>query len=172
MLTTIKGKNPDVVFHGGTETTGAPMLNQMREIGLRTQFMQGDFICSLPGLPVDAMPGAQRSDFKSRFEKKFGQIQLFAAYTYDAVMVMIAAMQKANSTDPAKYMPALANISHFGITGKIEFDKKGDSKNGFVTLYKAQCGKLEPLFVQKTTDLKQALESWKNDIPLLPPCGA
>jgi branched-chain amino acid transport system substrate-binding protein len=111
------------------------------------------------------------NDFKGRFEKKFGQIQLYAPYTYDAVSVMIAAMKKANSTDPAKYLPELAKINHNGMTGKIEFDGKGNIKAGFITLYKVQCGKLETLFVQKTADLLQALAAWKENMPLLAPCA-
>jgi branched-chain amino acid transport system substrate-binding protein len=35
-------------------------------------------------------------------------------------------MKAANSTDPAKYMPALAKIKYDGITANIAFDDKGD----------------------------------------------
>ncbi len=50
-------------------------------------------------------------------------------------MTLIAAMKQANSADPAKYLPELAKISYDGITGKIEFDEQGDTKNGAITLY-------------------------------------
>jgi len=189
VLTKIKAASPDVVFHGGQETTGAPLVKQMRELGIKSQFATGDagctpefikvagkaaddVICSQPALPVDEMPGAHVNNFTERFEKKFGtKIQLYAPYTYDATSVLIAAMQKANSTDPAKYLPALRSINHAGITGKIEFDPKGDIKTGFVTLYKMQCGKLDVLFVQKATDLMQSLQAWRENIPMVAPCG-
>jgi branched-chain amino acid transport system substrate-binding protein len=168
ILTNIKAKKPDVIFHGGMDATGAPMLKQMRELGLKAQFMQGDggctpefiklageasdgFKCSQAGLPVDKMTNAK--DFKERFEKKFGQIQIYAPYTYDAAAVMIAAMQKANSSDPAKYLPELAKISYDGITGKIEFDDKGDIKAGNITLYEVKGGKLEVLSTLSTADV-------------------
>jgi len=55
---------------------------------------------------------------------------------YDAVMVMADAMVKANSADPAKYLPVLAKTSgHQGVTGTIAFDEKGDIKNGALTMY-------------------------------------
>ena len=60
-------------------------------------------------------------------------------------MTLIAAMQKANSTDPAKYLPELAKISYDGATAKIEFDEHGDTKNGAITLYQVKDGKLVPM---------------------------
>ena len=56
-------------------------------------------------------------------------------------------MKKANSTDPAKYLPELAKISYNGITAKIEFDEHGDTKNGAITLYTVKDGKLVPMAV-------------------------
>jgi branched-chain amino acid transport system substrate-binding protein len=89
------------------------------------------------------MPGGK--DFAARFESRYQPIQLYAAYCYDAVNVMIAAMQKAGSTEPAKYLPALASISFDGITANIQFDAKGDLKGGAVTLYQVQQGKWQAM---------------------------
>ena len=58
---------------------------------------------------------------------------------------MIAAMQKADSTDPAKYLPELQKISYNGATGKIEFDEKGDRKNAEITIFTMKDGKVEPI---------------------------
>jgi branched-chain amino acid transport system substrate-binding protein len=142
------------------------MLKQMRELGIKSQFLMGDggcgpafiekagaeiaegFKCSQAGLSVDKMPNGK--DFKERFEKKYGPIQNYSPYTYDAAAVIIMAMQKANSTEPAKYLPELAKISYDGVTGKIEFDEKGDIKNGFITLLEVKGGKLNVLSTQST----------------------
>jgi branched-chain amino acid transport system substrate-binding protein len=59
--------------------------------------------------------------------------------------VMIAAMQKAGSAEPAKYLPVLANISYDGVTAKIQFDEKGDLKGGAITVYQVQHGQWHPL---------------------------
>ena len=58
-------------------------------------------------------------------------------------------MQKANSVEPAKYLPELAKISHKGVTGIIEFDVHGDIRNGTLTLYTYKGGKREQLTVTK-----------------------
>ena len=88
---------------------------------------------------------ANAKDFVTRFTAKYGPIQVYAPYSYDAAMTLIAAMQKANSTDPAKYLPELSKISYDGITAKVEFDEHGDTKNGAITLYTVKDGALVPL---------------------------
>lgn len=160
ILTSIKGKTPDVVFFGGMDPQGAPMVKQMHQLGLNAQFLGGDgiqtpkfielagadadgVIASMPGLPLDKMP--KGPDFQQKFEAKYGQIQLYAPYAYDAAYVMVGAMQRADSTDPAKYLPELANTHYEGVTGKISFDAKGDLTSGPITLYKVQGGKWETL---------------------------
>jgi branched-chain amino acid transport system substrate-binding protein len=95
---------------------------------------------SLPGVPLDKMPSGR--DFATRYEAQFKQpIQLYAPYCYDAVNVMIAAMQKAGSAEPAKYLPELGKVIHDGVTARIAFDDKGDLKGGAVTLYQVRQGK-------------------------------
>ena len=74
-------------------------------------------------------------------------MQLYAPYVYDATMAMVAAMQKAGSADPAKYLPELQKISHKGVTGTIAFDNKGDIRNGALTLYTYKGGAREQIAV-------------------------
>ena len=62
-------------------------------------------------------------------------MQIYAPYVYDAVNVMVAAMEKAGSSDPEKYLPEIGKIEYKGVTGPIAFDEKGDIKNGALTLY-------------------------------------
>ena len=94
---------------------------------------------SLPGVPLDQMPGGKA--FGDAFTAKYGQIQLYSPYTYDAVMVMVDAMKRANSTDPAKYLPEIAKTDYQGVSAKIQFDEKGDLKGGAISLYQVKDGK-------------------------------
>jgi branched-chain amino acid transport system substrate-binding protein len=88
--------------------------------------------------------------FKARFKEKYkADVQVYAPYVYDAVMVMAMAMQKANSADSAKYLPELAKISYDGVTGTIAFDPKGDIKDGSLTLYTYKGGKRDSIAVVK-----------------------
>jgi len=160
ILTKIKAKNPDVIMYGGMDAQGGPMAKQIKELGIKAKFISGDGVCSSEwpklaggaaegqyctqaGLPPEKMPNAK--DFVTRFTAKYGQIQVYAPYSYDAANTLIEAMQKANSTDPAKYLAELAKISYNGITAKIEFDEHGDTKNGAITLYTVKDGKLVPM---------------------------
>ncbi len=168
ILTAIKGKNPDLIFFGGMDAVGGPMLRQMKQLGINAKYMGGDGICTeqLPALAGDGMADGQvvcaeaggvedsqkkaMEQFRTDYKKKFGtEVKLYAPYVYDAVMTMVDAMQKANSVEPAKYLPELAKISHKGVTGTIEFDARGDIKNGTLTLYTYKGGKREQIAVTK-----------------------
>lgn len=167
ILTSIKGKKPDVVFFGGMDAVGGPMLKQMKSLGIKAKFMGGDGVCTaeLIKLAGDAIGEEQvfcaeaggvegeakaamdkfRADFKTKFNV---DVQLYAPYVYDATKVMVAAMVKANSTDPAKYLPVLAATADYkGVTGPIAFDEKGDIKNGALTLFTYKGGKREQIAV-------------------------
>lgn len=160
ILTTIKGKKPDVIFFGGMDAVAGPMIKQMKALGLNAKFMGGDGICTgelfkLSGDTIadnqvycaeaGGVEGPQEkvlADFKAKFKKRFNaDVQIYAPYVYDAVNVMVAAMVKANSSDPAKYLPVLAKTSDYkGVTGNIGFDEKGDVKNGALTLHSYKGG--------------------------------
>ena len=153
ILTTLKAKKPEVVFFGGMDAVAGPMLKQMKQLGIQAKFMGGDGICTseLPKLAGDGMSDEQvycaeaggvegeqkagmdkfREDFKAKFN---ADVQVYAPYVYDAVKVMANAMVTAGSADPKVYLPALKASSYNGVTGKIEFDEKGDIKNGALTL--------------------------------------
>ena len=166
ILTTLKGKKPDVIFFGGMDAVAGPMLKQMKQLGINAKFMGGDGICTteLAKLAADGMSddnvycaeaggveGEQKAGmdkFRADFKTKFNaDVQVYAPYVYDAVKVMAQAMVSADSADPAKYLPKLKEISYKGVTGSIAFDEKGDIKNGALTLYTFKGGKREQIAV-------------------------
>jgi branched-chain amino acid transport system substrate-binding protein len=167
ILTTLKGKKPDIVFFGGMDAVAGPMLKQMKSLGIQAKYMGGDGICTaeLAKLAGDAMTDGQvvcaeaggvdgslkkgMDDFGARYKKRFNiDVQLYAPYVFDAVNVMVEAMVKANSSDPAKYLPLLAKTSGYkGVTGTIGFDEKGDIKNGALTLFTYKGGKRDIITV-------------------------
>jgi branched-chain amino acid transport system substrate-binding protein len=159
ILTSIKGKSPDLIFYGGMDAQAGPMMKQIQNLGIAAKYLAGDGVqtaeflklaadaaegtyASSPGVPLDKMP--QGPAFAEKYKAKFNQeIQLYAPYAYDAMNVLLEAMKKAGSTDPAKYLPELANIQYQGVTGNIAFDEKGDIKGGGISLYQAKGGKWE-----------------------------
>ncbi len=163
VLTKLKGRNPDAIFYGGMDATGGPLMKQGRELGIKAVFAFGDgactdemtklagtaaegLLCSQAGIPVAA---ADKS-FLAAYKKKFNVDPiLYAPFTYDAANILIAAMTKADSADPAKYLPELAKITYKGVTGAISFDAKGDRKDAEMTIFTMKGGKIEPLAVIK-----------------------
>lgn len=163
ILTKIKGRKPDLVFFGGIDPQAGPMAKQMAELGIKAKFMGGDGIqtpnfiklagnagegtmASMPGLPKDQMPGGAK--FLEKFKARFNaEVQLFAPMGYDAVFVFVEAMKRANSTDPARFLPEIGKTDYQGVIGPIAFDDKGDLKNGPITIYVVKDGKWDTLEV-------------------------
>ena len=154
ILTKLKAARPDVLFFGGMDAVGGPMLKQARQLGIDAKFMGGDGMCSteLPKLAGDAVgEGAvvcavaggvdddtrqALEEFKTRFKEKNGvDVQIYAPYVYDAIGVLADAMVKAGSPEPSVYLPELGKVKYKGLTGTIAFDEKGDIRNGALTLF-------------------------------------
>jgi branched-chain amino acid transport system substrate-binding protein len=163
ILTKLRGRNPDAVFYGGMDATGGPLLKQGRELGIKAVFSFGDgactdkmkelagdaaegLLCSQAGIPVEAAD----KKFLEAYKKKFNADPiLYSPFTYDAANMLIQAMQKANSSDPKKYLPVLQKLDFSGATGKIAFDDKGDRKDAEMTIFTMKGGKLLPVAVIK-----------------------
>lgn len=163
ILTKLKGKGPDAIFYGGMDSGAGPLLRQGRELGIKAVFAFGDgactekmkelagdasegMICSQAGIPVQAASKA----FLEAFKKKFNADPLiYAPFTYDAANLLIAAMQAADSVDPAKYLPELAKIKYEGASGHIEFDEKGDRKDAEMTIFTMKAGVITPVAIIK-----------------------
>jgi branched-chain amino acid transport system substrate-binding protein len=131
------------------------MARQIVGLQLKAQFLRADgtkspefiklagsaaegVIASSPGVVLENT--ATGKAFAAKFENKYGKIQNYAPYAYDATISMVEAMKAASSAEPAKYLPFLAKINRNGVIGAIAFDAKGDIKNGAVTLYHVQKG--------------------------------
>ncbi len=159
ILTAIKGKQPDVLFFGGMDPQGGPLMRQVRSLGITAQFLGGDGVYtpefiklagdaaegaygSLPGVPLEQMPSgiAFRDKYRAKYNR---EIQLYAPFCYDAVNIMIEAMKRADSVKPEKYLPELAKTDHHGVTARIVFDERGDLKAGAITFYRVRNGKWE-----------------------------
>ncbi len=99
ILTAIKGKNPDLIFFGGMDAVGGPMLRQMKQLGMSAKYMGGDGICTeqLPSLAGDGMADGQvvcaeaggveegqkkvMDKFREDYKKKFcTDVELYAPY--------------------------------------------------------------------------------------------
>jgi branched-chain amino acid transport system substrate-binding protein len=158
ILTSIKGAHPDIIYYGGADAQSAPMAKQLKRLGISAPLVSGEMtktpdflkvagkdaegtLASLAGLPLDKMPKGK--DYEARYKARFKEdVATYSPYGYDATRVMIAAMEKADSTDPAKYLPVLASIDYTDAvtTPHLGYDAKGDLKIGGITVYKVVGG--------------------------------
>ncbi|MCC7005644.1 MAG: branched-chain amino acid ABC transporter substrate-binding protein [Ottowia sp.] len=157
VLTNLKRLNPEIIFYGGAEMQAAPMVKQMRELGMKATLVSGEMskteqfiklggaaaegaIVSLAGLPLEKMP--EGPAYKIKYEKRFDKaVEVYSPYAYDGAKALFAAMKKADSTDPTKYLNALAAIHMSGITStQLAYDTHGNLKDGGITIYKVKKG--------------------------------
>jgi branched-chain amino acid transport system substrate-binding protein len=141
VLTTIKGKAPELIFFGGIYPEAGLMVRQAKEIGLMAPFMSGDgsidpkFIeiagaKEAEGTYMTFSPDPQNiptaKEFVERYKAKYGELGPYSIYAYDAANIMLAAIKEANSTEGKVIMEKLHSMEFTGALGKIKFDEKGD----------------------------------------------
>jgi len=172
LVTKIKGANPDMVYYGGTYNAGALLSKQLFEGGYKNPLMggdglfdpqyialatpvaaEGDMVTSV-GLPTSELP--KGVEFKAAYAAAFPgeEVGAYDAYSYDAANVLIEAILAAAKDKGAAQviMPVgrdaiIANVAKTnveGVTGKIQFDKNGDTTNKAITVYRVEKGAFAP----------------------------
>ncbi|AUZ05394.1 branched-chain amino acid ABC transporter substrate-binding protein [Vitreoscilla stercoraria] len=162
VLTTFKDNAPDVIFYGGADPQAAPMVVQMKRLGIKSQFLSGEMtknpnfikvagenaegvMASLAGVPLKDLP--KGPEFETKYKAKYNKdVQIYSPYGYDGTWAMINAMKEANSSKPADYLPKLAATNMAGITSNnFAYDDKGDLKDVAITVYKVEKGQWVPV---------------------------
>ncbi len=135
-LTTIKSKNPQVVFVPAYYNEVALIARQMRSLGMQQPILGGDGVES-PKLIEIGGPAVNNTMFTTHFssestdplarkfvqgyKQRYGVIpDGLTAVGYDAARLTIDAIKRAGSTDRAKIRQAMATTKNFpGVSGKI-----------------------------------------------------
>ncbi len=152
-----KKLNPDVVYVPGYLRDSGFIIKQARKMGISVPFLGGDgwgesmfkyggdyasgnFFSE--SWHVDD-PREESISFVKHFEKKYGKV-MTAPLAYDAVMIVVDAIKRANSTEPQKIQKALAQTKNFkGTTGNITFDENGDPVDKSAVILKLENGTVE-----------------------------
>ena len=173
LVSKIKAGNVGIVYYGGIYNSGALLSKQLKEGGVAVPLMGGDglydpeFIklagaanaegdlATSVGLPVDKAPGGAKflADFAAAYPGE--KPAAYDAYSYDAANVIIKAIvevakasgaDKVATTDGKKaIIAAVAKTSFDGVTGKVAFDKNGDTTNKAITVYAVKAGVWVPV---------------------------
>jgi branched-chain amino acid transport system substrate-binding protein len=159
VLTALKSKRPQVIFYGGLDAQAGPLVRQIRELGIGAKLfgsgglctlelakgagdenVEHSVVCTTGGGLVAALPGGPK--FEQRYQATYhDDVQAYAPFTYDAIMVLVDAMRRADSVDPQRYLKELPKTDYTGITGRIRFNEQGDIRERPVMLMTYSGGK-------------------------------
>ncbi len=151
-LTKMKAGNPDVIFVPGYYQEVGMIVKQARELGLTAPILGADGWDSakLPEIagatalnntyfsnhysPDDNSPAVKK--FVEAYKKEYNEMpDAFAALSYDATMMIINAITKANSTDTVKIKDEMAKTKDFpGVSGSITLNETHDAVKSAVII--------------------------------------
>jgi branched-chain amino acid transport system substrate-binding protein len=162
-LTSMKARKPEAIFVPGYYTEVGLIARQARKLGIAAPLMGGDGWDSpkLWEIGGEALNGSYFSNhtsvddpdpviqkFVASYKARFGEIpDSLGANAYDTALIVVDAIKRAGSTDPAKLRDALAQTKNFpGIAGPITLDENRNAIKPAVIL-KVNNGKLD--FVER-----------------------
>lgn len=164
-LTSIKGKNPDIIFISGLYSQAGLIVKQAREAGIKTKFFGADGVDSEDFLVIAegaaegtyittpftfGAGGEAAQKVAKAFEAEYGSApDTWAALSYDAVGMIAEALEKTYNQNVTTAENRKAIRDHLasldtpeegyqGITGLTYFDKNGDTvdKPAYVKIVK------------------------------------
>ncbi len=143
VLTKLKKLNPDVIYMGVYQPEGSLMVRQVKSLGITSKLVTEDAVYHPKFLEVGGEDTAgvfltfakapdtpERRAFEETYKKmwKVDSVGSYAYYAYDAAMVLLGAVKKGGTAETVKLADTIRGNTWEGVTGKIEFDQKGDRK--------------------------------------------
>ena len=149
-LTNIKQFEPDVIFAPGNYTESALIIKQARDLGITAKFIGGDtwdinaFLevggAAVEGaivstffandVPINKTSEAFLKSFRDEYKKEPPAV---AALGYDAYLVVLDAIKRANSAEPEKIREALTQTKDFeGSAGAITINAERNADKAAV----------------------------------------
>ncbi|MFB6613358.1 ABC transporter substrate-binding protein [Streptomyces sp. NPDC056367] len=160
----VRSSGADAVYFGGYYDTAAPLSQQLKQAGVNAPLMGGDgifdqqYLTTNPKAEGDlatnigtaAEESAAGQDFLARY-RKAGYPEAagwYGPYAYDATWTLIEAVKAVvtanDGTLPgdarAKLPQAVAGLGFDGVTGRVAFDRSGDTVNRRLTVYAVNGG--------------------------------
>jgi branched-chain amino acid transport system substrate-binding protein len=138
-LTNIKAANPEVIFLAAYYAAAALEAKQARALGITATFVGGDGwdsseLTKLAGEAIEGGyfcnhyspedPSPINQNYLKKYKEKFGQTpDALATLAYDAALILIDSIQRADSTDGAAIRDAIAATNLQVVSGQIIFDE-------------------------------------------------
>ena len=139
-LTKVKAAKPDIIFIPAYYNDVALAAKQARELGIKQILLGGDGwpsenLVSLAGKALEGcmfinhldMDGPEAKPMRDEYKKKYGKnAELNSYMVYDALSMVVDAMQRAKSVEPVAIQKALTTTNFKGVTGNIRIGKNHD----------------------------------------------
>jgi branched-chain amino acid transport system substrate-binding protein len=140
LVSKMKQANIDVIYFGGYQTEGGLIVRQMRDQGLKAQFIGADALVTeefwkitgpagegtLMTFPPDPRKVPAAKAVVDKFTAQGYNPEGYTLYTYAAIQAFAAAADKAKSVKLDDLSKALHSITVPTVVGPLTWDKKGD----------------------------------------------
>jgi branched-chain amino acid transport system substrate-binding protein len=157
-VTRMESEHPDIIVFGGLVDDGAVLVRQLSDAGVTAAFMGADSIADAAWIalsggkaegayvsralkPTDPTLNGQyvaayQAAYPGRDALEAGRadVELFGAQTYDAVHIILNAIEQVATVDSSgnfmidqdKLIAAVRGVDYRGASGEIQFDDAGD----------------------------------------------
>lgn len=146
-ITALMASEPDTIIVCGMYNVLGPFASQYKDsdpdinlIGFSNAYSEqlielakedAEGIC-LPAVFFHMSEDKAVSDFVSAYEEEYGTVpSSLTAQAYDSLGLIIAAIEKAESTERADIKEALYKVNYPGVSGMTQFNEKGDAQKTF-----------------------------------------
>lgn len=160
VLSKVKDFNPDILFFVATTASDQAIgVRQARELGIKATFFgtegardKKDFIAAAEGaaegayvyhFAPDVFAIPQAAGYRKKFEGKYGALSGFGPPAYEAMNILLTAIDKAakdGQISREEVLKAVSETKNFkGILGfPVSFDKRGDLAGGATYFFKVE----------------------------------
>lgn len=165
LLTKVRAAQPDGLFVAAETQDGSILVKQIKELGIDTKvfgvgsWATADFV-KLTGEASEGIHAAvpyaasmetpKNEAFVAAYQEKYDEFPgKYSAAGYNSMNIVAQAIDRADSTDPAKIREALEKTDYEGVNGRFQFDEKHQAYGFDLVLVQMQDGK--PVVVSTTT---------------------
>ena len=156
----LRRAKPDIIVFGGYQPVASKLLQQMRRDNLKTPLIGPDGVKdetflkmtgkdsegTYASYPKDTSTLPEYKKAREAHIKAYGSEPGFGYYNaYAAAQCLLAAMEKAGSTDTAKIKDILRENQVDTPLGKLSFNAKGDAAGMGLSIYQVKDGKFVEL---------------------------
>jgi branched-chain amino acid transport system substrate-binding protein len=174
----LREARPDVVYFGGVFREAGYLIRQCRQAGVQAAFVSGDAVLdpefvalageeAAAGAYLTFAPDPRLVDSArpliQQYESRYGSLGPHVLSTYDAVGVLLRAIQAAKPADSSKeelgkVVRAIRAGPYYGALGVLRWDKNGDRTPAPYAVYVTKRG--------------GSVQGWFEQLPRAAPAGA